>query len=72
MICSNEEECKSHGLSEVAEWYGDYASVIYPKYPWYVRGGYRESDKGAGSFAFGITGGEANSIYTFRLVLTSN
>ena len=68
-IVCNREECKSHGLSEVAGWYGDYTPMTGPQYPWIVRGGALENGNGAGSFAVSVSHGFLGNDRSFRLVL---
>ena len=51
--------CYGHGLSEVSNWYGDYAYFVDDSAPWFLRGGYCSLGFSAGSFNFGDDGGVA-------------
>ncbi len=66
----NGGECLSHSLSETSGWYNDYHNMVNETYPWLVRGGSYYADAGAGVFSFSITGGNVNSSYSFRLVMS--
>ena len=53
-------------------WNNDYASFVYSSNPWFERGGGSGDDLGAGVFHFFLyDGGDAYSIYSFRVVLSS-
>ena len=63
--------CGGHALSETAGWYNDYTNFVESGYPWFLRGGYRHNEAGAGAFLFlrydGLVGGTDG----FRVVLSS-
>ena len=61
--------CYGHGLSEVSNWYGDYANFVYDVDPWFWRGGNRDDGSSAGSFGFSIAGGGVYSSSAARSVL---
>ena len=61
--------CYGHGLSEVSNWYGDYASFVYGGGPWFRRGGYYYGGFNAGSFYFNDSHGDAGSYWAARSVL---
>jgi len=67
----NGGECKSHGLGEVAGWYGDYTTTVGPQYPWLVRGGFFDNNNYHGNFAFACMAGIADVGSSFRLVLSA-
>ena len=64
--------CYSHALSETAGWYSDYQTMVSEQYPWMLRGGYYNNDASAGVFYFyyAVLAGDANSNYSFRLVMS--
>ena len=68
----NGTECISHSLSETAGWYDDNSTIVNETYPWSVNGGHYYYDTSAGVFGFGVTSiiGGANSIVSFRLVMS--
>jgi len=68
----NGGECKSHGLSEVAGWYGDYTPMIGQEWPWFLRGGNWNDYNGSGGFAFNKSSGDASINQSFRLVLSAS
>ena len=62
--------CYGHGLSEVSNWYGDYAYFVYGNYPWFKRGGSCYDGSRAGAFYFSSgNGGAAGSDIAARSVL---
>ena len=63
--------CYGHGLSEVRNWYGDYADFVSASNPWFLRGGLYYDDSSAGSFSFFYSngGGGADSDRAARSVL---
>ena len=61
--------CYGHGLSEVSNWYGDYAFFVYASGPWVLRGGYYIHGFDAGSFVFSSNNGRANDYWAARSVL---
>jgi len=67
-IACNGEKCKSHGLSEVAGWYGDGTYMVAEVRPWILRGDMWSSQY-AGIFAYSASDGGENNSYSFRLVL---
>ena len=60
-----------HALTETNGWYNDDAYFVDSNYPWFVRGGYFISNTSAGEFYFNGSGGNANSNYGLRLVITN-
>ena len=69
----NGSECLSHGLSEIAGWYGDAQTMVSEEYPWLLRGGGYDDTSRAGVFHLypsTSTVGGPISIYSFRLVLS--
>ena len=62
--------CYGHGLSEVNKWYGDYATFVIAKYPWFRRGGGFIEGAGAGAFCFYSDNGNAYGSNGFRVVLS--
>ncbi len=64
--------CYGHGLSEVKNWYGDYAYFVSAnKTPWFHRGcNYYVTDVGAGAFTFYGIYGYAHSTAGFRSVVS--
>ena len=65
----NGNVCLSHGLSETADWYSDYKSMIDETYSWLLHGGYYHDTVGAGVFSFGHGNG-AGDDGSFRLVIS--
>ena len=61
--------CYGHGLSEVRNWYGDYAYFVGAGFPWFLRGGSCSDDSSAGTFSFSNYGGSASSNRAARSVL---
>ena len=61
--------CYGHGLSEVSNWYGDYANFVYDGGPWFTRGGIYNNGSDAGSFYFDLYYGIANNYWAARSVL---
>ena len=61
--------CYGHGLSEVSNWYGDYAYFVDGSYPWFPRGGYYKGGFRAGSFYFSGSLGSAGYDWAARSVL---
>ena len=61
--------CYGHGLSEVSNWYGDYAYFVDDRYPWFKRGGYYYHGSCAGAFNFYNSYGSASSSIAARSVL---
>ena len=62
--------CYGHGLSEVSNWYGDYALFVCDGKPWFLRGGGNyHSGSNAGAFYFYIGNGNASSDFAARSVL---
>ena len=61
--------CYGHGLSEVSNWYGDYAYFVYGGGPWFLRGGYYSNGFDAGSFVFSSNNGRALDYWAARSVL---
>lgn len=61
--------CYGHGLSEVSNWYGDYANFVNASSPWFKRGGYYNNDSSAGTFSFNNHSGSANITRAARSVL---
>ena len=61
--------CYGHGLSEVSNWYDDFAGFVDGSSPWFMRGGYSYNGSGAGAFGFGGTYGNAISNFAARSVL---
>ena len=68
----NGKLCHSHGLNETANWYNDYASMIYPNYPWLVRSGNFSTDQEGGVFYIYYMNGGTSIQGSFRIVLTRN
>ena len=62
--------CYGHGLSEVNNWYGDYAYFVNAVDPWFVRGGSSGNGANAGAFGFSGSNGGANYYYGFRSVVS--
>ena len=62
--------CYGHGLSEVNNWYGDYAIFVYVERPWFLRGGSYSDGADAGAFFFGRVNGFAYDSNCFRVVLS--
>ena len=60
-----------HALTETNGWYNDDAYFVDSNYPWFIRGGYFISNTSAGEFYFNGSGGNANSNYGLRLVITN-
>ena len=52
--------CYGHGLSEVSNWYGDYAYFVNGSIPWFRRGGFYSDGSIAGAFYFIYYGGRAS------------
>ena len=52
-------------------WNDDYANFVNSSYPWFRRGGYYYGGSGAGVFYFNYRYGNANSAYSWRVVLSS-
>ncbi len=52
-----------------SSWYDNESSFIYTVCPWFIRGGGINYGSGAGVFNFLFTAGDADSRYSFRLVL---
>ena len=61
--------CYGHGLSEVSNWYGDYAYFVDASYPWFLRGSYYNNGSRAGSFYFSGSLGSASDNMAARSVL---
>ena len=61
--------CYGHGLSEVSNWYGDYASFVHGSTPWFERGGYYNNGSYAGAFYFSYYDGSADFDIAARSVL---
>ena len=61
--------CYGHGLSEVSNWYGDYALFVRGSNPWFFRGGVCDNVSGAGTFYFNYNNGFANNYRAARSVL---
>ena len=67
----NGNDCLSHGLSETLGWYDDSRNMVSEEYPWLLRSGYFYDSTNAGVFGFSAWYlGDANSIYSFRLVMS--
>ena len=64
--------CISQALNETEGWYGDYASMISPQFPWSVRGGNYGGDSITGVFYLALTHGIASPSFSFRLVLSAS
>ena len=63
-------ETSSAGNTSNSSWYGDYSYFSSLSIPFLVRGGYYYVGSGAGAFAFGGSGGYADTYYGgFRAVL---
>ena len=64
--------CYGHGLSEVNEWYGDYAFFVSAEDPWLQRGGSDGHGTSAGAFNFFNGDGSAGdySVIGFRSVVS--
>ena len=62
--------CYGHGLSEVNNWYGDYASFVDAALPWFVRGGSSINGANAGAFHFDSGDGNGHDNGSFRVVLS--
>ena len=63
--------CYGHGLSEVNEWYGDYAGFVSATGPWFIRGGYYGDGVDADAFNYGpLHGGTAFAEASFRSVIS--
>ena len=52
-------------------WYSDHANFPYYFYVWFMRGGHYGDGSAAGAFYFLCSTGNANSGYSFRVVLTA-
>ena len=61
--------CYGHGLSEVSNWYDDYAYFVNDGAPWFRRGGYYDGGSDAGASYFGSNGGSAGLNVAARSVL---
>ena len=61
--------CYGHGLSEVSNWYSDFASFVDDRDPWFLRGGYCNSDSDAGAFSFNSSIGAPSFSFAARSVL---
>ena len=55
----------------VGAWYADEAWYVSYIAPWFVRGGYFNSGKGSGIFAFGNSEGKSSHSSGYRIVLAS-
>lgn len=63
--------CFGHALSETYEWYGNYATFVSEKYPWFIRGGLYSSGAEAGINDYGnASGDDGSSDRSFRLVIS--
>ena len=60
--------CYGHGLSEVNNWYDDWASFVGTYVPWFVR--FSRYDLHSGVFSFSAVSGKAESDATFRSVIS--
>ena len=56
---------------ETKGWNNDYAIFVSSSLPWFRRGGYYNDGSDAGVFSFSNGNGDANSRYSFRVVLSS-
>ena len=58
---------------ETQGWNSDYASFVNSSWPWFIRGGFYLNGSNAGVFAFdyGSSSGDAYSVYSWRVVLSS-
>ena len=54
---------------ETKGWNGDYTYFINSNGPWFKRGGYYSDGSGSGTFAFHYYDGNADSLYSTRVVL---
>ena len=63
--------CKTHALNETASWYGDYTTMVTAQFAWSVRSGRSADNSSAGIFFLGYSYGDANSLESFRLVLSA-
>ena len=62
--------CYGHGLSEVSNWYGDFAVFVSASKPWFLRGGFFDNGSYAGTFGFSNYGnGNAYNNRAARSVL---
>ncbi len=64
--------CYGHGLSEVSNWYGDYARFVNDSTPWFERGGFCSGGSGAGAFFFGSFQGNISGYDATRSVMTAS
>ena len=71
-IACNGSECLSHGLSDIAGWYGDSQTFIIMDSPWLGRGGRFDTTVGAGVFYYSRSGvnGNVDVDDSFRLVIS--
>ena len=61
--------CYGHGLSEVNNWYSDFAYFVSVYGPWFSRGGDYDGSN-AGAFNFNGSNGNANRNHGFRSVIS--
>lgn len=59
----------SNAISGSKSWFGDYSNLPGVDYPWFARGGRRNSSSGAGIFAVNGAAGGTNSSSGFRVVI---
>ena len=70
LTACNGEICYGHGLSEVYNWYGDFAYFVYANGPWSARGGLFNNGAIAGAFNSNGSNGNASYNSGFRSVLS--
>ena len=56
---------------ETQRWNGDYANFVYSSWPWFQRGGGCSNGSDAGVFGFYGADGNADSNFSWRVVLTA-
>jgi hypothetical protein len=56
-------------LKETQGWYSDYASFVFSRSPWFMRGGYYYIGSSTGEFYFNCNGGGADSYGSSRAVI---
>ena len=58
--------CYGHALSEIANWYKDYAYFVSAGEPWFNRGGIYSNGSNAGAFYWNFNNGDSYYYYGFR------
>ena len=65
----NGDICYGDALSEVKNWYKDYAQIVNTTGPWFLRGGSYSSTYYAGVFNFSSEDGASNAYNSTRIIL---